>query len=394
MKKNTWKKVIGITLCAGIVLTGCGSSESNSSGDVANSETTASQSSESTSSVETESTSASTSISTSSESVLDPSLKDGDKLTFEYFNTSMTVEWIQNIDTALEEIGKEYNFEVVVGDANRDINTQLSQIDTAIDQGIDGAFLFIVDEGSATAAVDKFDEASIPVIGETLKLQDGDGNNIAPYVELDANTVGKNCGEWVVENWESTGVDLSDVSTVGVIQDTNSKYQSDLTRIDGFMSGIESLEIPEENVFTADCAAEASSTDNTEASYNQVSAIISAHPEITAWVVMGSVDSYAMGAARAIEAAGVQDNTILVSAGGELAIKEWDNSAAPEWKATCYYDAMDFAEYMAEGMLEVTRGGKTTKDIYSEFKQDGQEYAAVEISGTMITPDTYKDVVQ
>ena len=76
---------------------------------------------------------------------------------------------------------------------------------------------------------------------------------------------------------------------------------------------------------------------------------------------MGSVDSYAMGAARAIEAAGVQDNTIMVSAGGELAIKEWDNGAASEWKATCYYDAMDFAEYMVEGMLEIKRGGKTAE---------------------------------
>lgn len=94
-----------------------------------------------------------------------------EKLVFEYFNTSMTVEWIQHIDEALRELGEENNFEVLNGDASRDINTQLSQVDTAINQGIDGAFLFVVDEGSATAVVDKFSNAGIPVIGETLKLK-------------------------------------------------------------------------------------------------------------------------------------------------------------------------------------------------------------------------------
>lgn len=60
-----------------------------------------------------------------------------EKLVFEYFNTSMTVEWIQHIDEALRELGEENNFEVLNGDASRDINTQLSQVDTAINQGID-----------------------------------------------------------------------------------------------------------------------------------------------------------------------------------------------------------------------------------------------------------------
>lgn len=316
-----------------------------------------------------------------------------EKLVFEYFNTSMTVEWIQQIDESLRTLGEEYGFEVLNGDASRDINTQLSQVDTAIGQGIDGAFLFVVDEGSATAVVDKFNEAGIPVIGETLKLKDGEGNNVAPYVELDAYGVGTNCGEWVVENKDTVGVDLSDVSKVGIIQNTNSKYQSDLTRVDGFMNGIAALGIPEDNVYMADCAAEATSSDNTEASYNQVSAILSAHPDIITWVVFASVDSYGMGAARAIEAAGLQDDAVLVTAGGELAIQEWANGSAPEWKATCYYDAMDFATQMVEGMLQITREGKTAAEIYPDFKEDGQEYAAVKISGNMATPETYEEIV-
>lgn len=118
-----------------------------------------------------------------------------EKLVFEYFATSFAVQWMQDIKASLKELGQQYNFEVRTGDAGRKIETQLSQVDAAIAQGIDGAFLFVVDEGSAPAVVSKFDEAKIPVIGETLKLKDGSGKVIAPYVELDAEGVGGNCGK-------------------------------------------------------------------------------------------------------------------------------------------------------------------------------------------------------
>ena len=54
---------------------------------------------------------------------------------------------------------------------------------------------------------------------------------------------------------------------------------------------------------------------------------------------------------------------------------------------------MDFAEQMVAGMLEITRNGKTAEEIYPEFLEEGQKYAAVEISGNMATPENYKDVV-
>lgn len=240
VKMKKIKRTMGILLCVILMLGGCSGQESADVSDAPEA---------------------------SSDGEKDSSKQGaGDEnLVFEYFATSMTVEWIQQIEAALKELGEEKGFELLSADANRDINTQLSQIDTAIEQKIDGAFLFIVDEGSAPAAVEKFDEAGIPVIGETLKLQDGDGKNIAPYVELDAMGVGENCGQWVAENYESCGVDLSDLSKVGIIQNTNSKYRSDLARIDGFMEGLNAglPGIPESNIYVADCAAEATSSDNT-----------------------------------------------------------------------------------------------------------------------------------
>lgn len=320
---------------------------------------------------------------------------DEETLVFEYFNLTMAVEWIQQIYDALEELGEEYNFTVLNADANYDIEQQMTQVDTALLQGIDGAFLFIVDEGSASAVVEKFDDAGVPVIGETLTLKNEDGVNIAPYVELDAEAVGAECAYWVAENWESCDVDMSDMSKVGVILNTNSKFTSDLNRSAGFESALkESLpDIPEENYITADNGS-TGTDDDSENSYNLVSAQLSAHPEIETWIVIGTVDNYALGACRAIEAAGLEDSTILVSCGGESAVKEWANDSAECWRAACYYSAMDFAEVMVEGMLQICREGYSASEIYDDYRIDDEEYAAVGISGTMITSENYTDYVE
>lgn len=374
MKKM--KKIISILMCGIMVMAlgGCGSSDSGKE--------------------EAASTSAPDSSAEATEEA-DASAKGDDKLTFEYFTLSMGIEWIQQIDEALKELGEENNFEVLTGDADYDINEQLSQVSTAVGQGIDGAFLFVVDEGSATAVVDKFDEADIPVIGETLKLQDGNGDNIAPYVELDAESVGGECGKWVCENYESCGVDMSDMSKVGVIAVTSSKYQSDLGRRDGFINEIKAglPDIPENNFYLADIASE-TNDDESQNAYNVVSPLLAAHPEIESWLMVATTDHFGVGACRAIEAAGKEDQTILVSCGGEFAVKEWDNDSAKCWKAACYYDAMDFVKIMVEGMLEICREGKDASEIYDEYRDGDETYAAVGITGSMITTDDYKEHVR
>lgn len=318
-----------------------------------------------------------------------------EKLTLEYFATSMTVEWIQQVEAALKKLGEEENFELLSADANRDINAQLSQIDTAVEQKIDGAILFVVDENSAPAAVEKLDGAKIPVIGESMKLQDGSENNIAPYVELDSYNVGVKCAEWVTQNYKSCGADFSDLSKVGFIANTNSKYRPDVLRTDGFREAFVKAfpDLPQSNIFMADCAAEATSNDNTEASYKRVATILSSNPDIEYWVIMGAVDNYAMGACRAVEAAGVEDHTILVSAGGELAVKEWANGSGKSWRAVCYYDAMDFAKVIVDGMMSILRDGKSPTEIYPDHKQADQKYAAVKITGNMCTSEDYQQYV-
>ena len=114
------KKAMGVLLCSTMVLAGCGgASDANSS-------------SENSASVDTSSSS------TTSETADVSSSAGGneERLTFEYFTLSMSIEWIQQIYDALVELGEQYNFEVLQGDGDYDINNQLSQVDTALAQAV------------------------------------------------------------------------------------------------------------------------------------------------------------------------------------------------------------------------------------------------------------------
>ena len=150
-----------------------------------------------------------------------------------------------NTASIQETFTRENGYLLIFDNARQKQENQIKAIRSFISQQVDYIVFSPIAESGWDVVLEEAKEAGIPVIGETLRLQDGDGNNIAPYVELSSFDVGKNCGTWVVENWESTGVDLSDLSKVGVIQNTNSVYQADLERIDGFMEGLlEGLEIP------------------------------------------------------------------------------------------------------------------------------------------------------
>lgn len=376
------KKFVAISLAVLVVFLAFGCSESTTA---TSSDTAAASTAESSSAEVSESASA-------SEDGSSAGVMDGK--TIAYFAITMSNQWLQNMETAMKDIGATEGFEVVTADANFSADTQLSQVDTLLNDGIDGASVFVADEGSGTAVVEKFRNANVPVIGESLRLMDADGNLVAPVVELDAVGCGEKCAEWVAENYMNYDYDFSDMSTVGVLLDTRSTYQSDVRRSDGFKDKLVSAmpEIPEANYYTADCAAEANASDDAEASYNQVAAVIGGHPEITTWIIFSSVDDYAIGAARAVQAAGAEDKVLITSCGGERAVQEWANGDSPCWKSTCYYDANTFATQVIDGLSQMI-GGTAPEDLWPDHIEEGQTYANYKITGTMATPDTYEEIM-
>lgn len=307
---------------------------------------------------------------------------------------SLASEWNQNIESSLKKQGEEKGFKVLTFDADGDSATQLDQLNDAINQGVDAIFMHIADEGIAQAAAEVVDEAGIPMIGESLPLKDETGNWLIPCVVLDAAGCGATASGWVAENWESTEVDLSDTSKVGVIMVTNTLTENAVLRHEGAMTELKAKmpDIPESNYYIADISA--SSDDYIDGGYTETGAVLAAHPDMTSWIVIGVQDDYALGACRAIEEAGAADTTILVSLGGEQAIPEWNGGTTKPWYATVYYTAMDFTEPVVDGLLSVVNKEATLEEVFSDNIADGQTYGTRDIAGKAITYEDYKEYVQ
>ncbi|MDR0518939.1 MAG: substrate-binding domain-containing protein [Clostridiales Family XIII bacterium] len=311
-----------------------------------------------------------------------------------YFALTMVSQWLQNVNKALTDLGKEKGFKVVNADADFDGEKQMSQLDTQINAGLDGAVVFIADEGMGTAVAEKCQQAGVPLIGESLRVADADNNLLAPVVELDAHAVGSNGAEWLIENIKEEGFNPDDFSKTGYIALTNSNQVSTTIRIEGFEDTFfgEYKDFPDANKFVSDVAAEATSSDDTDATFKLVSAILGAHPDIENWIMFSGYDDLAIGACRADEQAKLQDKTCLIDCGGERGIPEWEAGNAPEWRACVYYNAMEFAEPIVDAMLAMIKDGKSAEDVFADQKEDGQKFASYKISGTVVTPETYKDI--
>ncbi len=317
-----------------------------------------------------------------------------DEIVIALMMKSLASEWNQNIEASLIELGEEYHFRVLTFDCGGDAATMLDQMNDAVNQNVDAFFMHIAEEGIAEAAVEIANEAGIPIIGESLPLKDGNGNWLAPCVVLNAAGCGEVDAQWVYDNWKSTSADLSDQSAVGVIMVTNSLTENAVLRQNGATEKLQELfpDIPAENYYVADISA--SSSDYTEGGYTETSAVLAAHPDLEAWIVIGVQDDYALGACRAIEETGNAEKTIMMSMGGEQAIPEWKAGTTAPWYGCCYYTAMDFTRPVVEGLLSVVRGEASLKDVFSDNIEAGQTYGTQTISGYVITYENYTEYVR
>ncbi len=98
--------------------------------------------------------------------------------------------------------------ELLVADADNDAATQMSQIEDFISKGVDGIIMCPADSGALSAAVEKANEASVPVVCMDRSVTSG---NIVALIESDNVEHGYQAGLYMAEAAEKAGIALSDL---------------------------------------------------------------------------------------------------------------------------------------------------------------------------------------
>lgn len=270
---------------------------------------------------------------------------------------------------AVEAAGGEF----VYVDAKMNPEEYLKAIDNAIANNADGIVTCVPDQTMSQAVVNKCKEANLPVVAADDALQDENGEKLVPWVGINAYVIGQENGEWLanyaIEN------NMVEDEEVGLLLMTMDTVSSCVPRTEGELDKFTELcpEFDENKIFKADYDG------TTDKGNTAAAAVITAHPEIKKWLVTGANEEGAIGAARALESAGLDKDACVVGLGAYMAKDEWNNKGADGtcMKASAYFSADSVGAGSVEVLFDLIDG----KDVEMETAVDA----------VVVTPENYKD---
>ena len=319
-----------------------------------------------------------------------PAMAEDGGWTIGYICKDLSQEWFQGTLNAMESKAKEMGAkEVIALDCEMNPEKCLNNLDNLIGQKVDIIIICTPDQQLSQTIVNRCDEAGIPVFADA----DGlivDGKHIAPALELDAYTVGYGIGEWL-GNYVNTEMDLAaDAETVGYMRMTMNEVSSCVPRAEGardaFLAGV-----PD---FDTDRIIDANYDGTAEQGYDVAAATITAHPEITKWLVTAPNDEGAAGATRALEAANLDKDACVVGAGAYVAKEEFKKDFSC-FRAAAYFSSKVTGETEAEAAIEFLRDGKEIFGEYHDTKaaEGDTDFGIFPLGGVMVDPTNYVEVM-
>lgn len=272
---------------------------------------------------------------------------------------------------AVEEAGGEF----IYVDAKMNPEEYLKAIDNAIANKASGIVTCIPDQTMSQTVVDKCEEAGIPVVAADDALQDAEGEKLAPWVGINAYKIGEANGEWLA-NYVNEN-DLAKKEDVGLLVMTMDTVSSCVPRAEGELDKFNELvpDFNQDNIFKADYDG------TTDKGNTAAAAVITANPQIKTWLVTGANEEGCIGAARALESAGLDADACVVGLGAYMAKDEWNNKGADGTcvKASAYFSA----DSVGAGSVEVLLGMINGEEVEMETAVDA----------VVVTPEDYKDVM-
>ena len=268
-----------------------------------------------------------------------------------------TAEWFLQEGEASRQIIEAAGGTFKYMDCGTDGATFTEMLDTCIADKVDGILTCIPDQNLSQATVTKLEEAGIPVIACDDALEDEDGNKLAPWVGIDAYNIGASVGEWAVEYINENN--LLEDDSFGIMLMTADTVSSCVPRTEGQIAELtEAFPDIESKIYRADHDT------NMETGNVAAAAVITGNPQITKWLVLAVSDEGAVGAARAVETAGLAEDSMCVGLGGYYCPEEFANETSP-FRAAAYFSARDVGGTAAQEMVDYLLNGTEIPETYA-----------------------------
>lgn len=281
--------------------------------------------------------------------------------------------WFIDEGAAAEAKAKELGAKFTFVDAKMNPEECLKSVDNAISNNADGILICVPDQTMSQAIVDKCNEAGIPVVSVDDALEAG-GEKIAPWVGIDGYVIGQANGEWMADYAMENN--LVDDETCGLMILTMDTVSSCVPRTEGEYDKFTEIlpDFNESRIYKAD-------TDGTTDKGNTgATALITAHPEIKKWLVMSANEESAIGAVRALETAGLDQESCVIGLGAYMAKDEWNSGKEVCMKSASYFSADSI-------------GGASVEMLVDHIQNKTEMKLETAVPAIVVTPENYKELM-
>lgn len=297
----------------------------------------------------------------------------GDAPLFYAINKSADQQYFIDLQTAFVAKIEELGGQAQTLNAQLDPNLGVSLVNDAISAGASGIAITVPDQTIGPAVAQAAADAGVALVATDDAITDAAGAPV-PFVGFSGTDMGTKVGEeaarllteagWLEDASANVGVLSTEVQTLSVCED----------RTNASKEAVGAAGVPAEQIFQVPYTGETSSAQDA------AGPIITAHPDVTHWIVFACNDEGVLGTHNALAAAGVSpDNIIGVGLGAYEACKFWAAEQPSGFKAALFISGLDV--------------GASAAQVLWDNVVNGVELPPETIAPTTIVgPDSYADV--
>jgi L-arabinose transport system substrate-binding protein len=292
---------------------------------------------------------------------------------FVAINKAADQQYFIDLQTSFKAKIEELGGTAATFDAKDQAELGVNLVNDAISQGAKGIAITVPDQAIGPAIAKAAADAGIPLIATDDPIEDEAGNPI-PFVGFDGTDMGNKVGEEAGRLLTESGW-LTDGSVVGMLAVEKQDLSVCELRTEAQKEKVAAAGLAADRIYDVASGATVD-TANTAAG-----PVITAHPDVTKWVVTGCNDESVLGAMNALTAAGVAPADIIgVGLGAYEACRPWAAGQDTGFKAALFISGLDV-------------GAAAAEVLYNNVVNGAEIPPTTVAKTTIVGPDNYKDVM-
>jgi L-arabinose transport system substrate-binding protein len=258
-------------------------------------------------------------------------------------------------------------------DAKSDPNLGVSLVNDAISAGAKGIAITVPDPTIGPAVAKAAKDAGVVLVATDDIINDADGKPV-PFVGFDGTDMGNKVGEAAAKLLTDSGWLKDSTKKIGVLSVSVKSLNVSNLRTEAENAAIIKAGVTAAQIYVVPYDGTAL------AAQDAAGPVITAHPDVTNWIVFGLNDEGVQGTLNALSTAGVKpDNIIGVGLGAYEACKAWAANQPSGFKSALFISGLDVGKAAAQVLYDAVVNGKPlpAKTIANTSIVDATNYTTI-----------------